>query len=69
VVVYGPFSLCVIHKEGLCPSSEDINMLMMSSDRSSLGDPHTHPTIGDTVIKEEGYMYIKYIISEETHKY
>jgi hypothetical protein len=25
----GPFSLCVIHKEGLCPSSGDINRLMM----------------------------------------
>jgi hypothetical protein len=25
---YGPFSLCVIHKEGLCPSSVDINRLM-----------------------------------------
>jgi hypothetical protein len=29
VVSYGPFSLCVIHKEGLCPSSGDINRLMM----------------------------------------
>jgi hypothetical protein len=29
VVGYGPFSLCVIHKEGLCPSSRDINRLMM----------------------------------------
>jgi hypothetical protein len=28
VVGYGPFSLCVIHKEGLCPSSGDINRLM-----------------------------------------
>jgi hypothetical protein len=27
--VYGPFSLCVIHKESLCPSSGDINRLMM----------------------------------------
>jgi hypothetical protein len=26
---YGPFSLCVIHKEGLCPSSGDINRLIM----------------------------------------
>jgi hypothetical protein len=26
---YGPFSLCVIHKEGLCPSSGDINRLTM----------------------------------------
>jgi hypothetical protein len=25
VVGYGPFSLCVIHKEGLCPNSGDIN--------------------------------------------
>jgi hypothetical protein len=29
VVCYDPFSLCVIHKEGLCPSSRDINRLMM----------------------------------------
>jgi hypothetical protein len=29
VVGYGLFSLCVIHKEGLCPSNEGINMLMM----------------------------------------
>jgi hypothetical protein len=26
VVDYGPFPLCVIHKEGLCSSSGDINM-------------------------------------------
>jgi hypothetical protein len=29
VVDYDPFSLLVIHKEGLCPSSGDINGLMM----------------------------------------
>jgi hypothetical protein len=29
VVSYGPFSLFVIHKEGLCPSNGDINRLMM----------------------------------------
>jgi hypothetical protein len=29
VVGYGPFSLCVIHKEGLCSSSRHINKLMM----------------------------------------
>jgi hypothetical protein len=29
VVGYGPFSLYVIHKEGLCPSSGGINRLMM----------------------------------------
>jgi hypothetical protein len=28
VVGYGPFSFCVIHKEGLCPSSRDINRLI-----------------------------------------
>jgi hypothetical protein len=31
VVGYGSFSLCVIHKEGLCPSSGDISRLMMMS--------------------------------------
>jgi hypothetical protein len=30
VVGYGPFSLWLIHKEGLCPSSGDINRLMMN---------------------------------------
>jgi hypothetical protein len=29
VVCYGPFSLCVIHKKSLCPSSGHINRLMM----------------------------------------
>jgi hypothetical protein len=29
VVGYGPFSFCVIHKESLCPSSGDMNGLMM----------------------------------------
>jgi hypothetical protein len=29
VVGYDPFSLWVIHKKGLCPSSGDINRLMM----------------------------------------
>jgi hypothetical protein len=29
VVGHGLFSLCVIHKEGLCPRSGDINMLKM----------------------------------------
>jgi hypothetical protein len=29
VVGYGLFSLCLIHKEGLCPSSGDINRMMM----------------------------------------
>jgi hypothetical protein len=29
VVGYGPFFLCVIQKEGLCPSSGGINRLMM----------------------------------------
>jgi hypothetical protein len=29
VVGYGPFSSGVIHKEGLCPSSGDINRLIM----------------------------------------
>jgi hypothetical protein len=30
VVGYGPLSLCVIHKKGLCAISGDINRLMMS---------------------------------------
>jgi hypothetical protein len=30
VVGYGPFSLCVIHKEGLCPSNWVINWLMVT---------------------------------------
>jgi hypothetical protein len=33
MVGYGPFFLCVIHKEGMCPSSGDLdfNWLMMRS--------------------------------------
>jgi hypothetical protein len=30
MVGYGSFSLCVIHKEGLCPSIGNINGLMMN---------------------------------------
>jgi hypothetical protein len=29
VVSYNPFSCCVIHKEGLCPSNRDFNRLMI----------------------------------------
>jgi cellulose synthase/poly-beta-1,6-N-acetylglucosamine synthase-like glycosyltransferase len=29
VECYGPISLCVVHREGLCPSSGGINRLMM----------------------------------------
>jgi hypothetical protein len=36
VVGYSPFSLCVIHKEGLCSSSGDINRLMMMINLSSV---------------------------------
>jgi hypothetical protein len=35
VVGYGPFSLCLIHKEGLCPSSGDINRVMMNTTRTT----------------------------------
>jgi hypothetical protein len=34
-VCYGPFSLWVIHKEGLCPGSGDINRLMMMNKKYS----------------------------------
>jgi hypothetical protein len=30
------FSLCVIHKEGLCPSSGGINGLMMNTDKRNV---------------------------------
>jgi hypothetical protein len=36
VVGYGPFFLCVIHKEGLCLSSGDINGLMMKPTQNCL---------------------------------
>jgi hypothetical protein len=35
VVGYGPFSLSIIHKEGLCLSSGDINRLMMMISRKT----------------------------------
>jgi hypothetical protein len=35
VVGYRPFSLWVIHKKGLCPSSGDVNRLMMIKERWS----------------------------------
>jgi hypothetical protein len=45
VVGCGPFSLCVIHKEGLCPSSGDINRLMMMT-RALSALFRSVPTIG-----------------------
>jgi hypothetical protein len=36
---YGLFSLCVIHKEGLCPSSGDINRLMIMKSYEYLDGP------------------------------
>jgi hypothetical protein len=33
VVGYAPFSLCVIHKKGLCPSSGNINRVMMMTSK------------------------------------
>jgi hypothetical protein len=44
VVGYGPFSLWVIHKEGLYPSSGDINKLMM------MMDPATRTAIYDDLM-------------------
>jgi hypothetical protein len=45
VVGYGPFSLCVIHKQALCPSSGGINRLMiMSWDISNIPPRHPHFT-------------------------
>jgi hypothetical protein len=38
VVGYGPFSICVIHKEGLCPSNGDNNRLMMMTMMSNTAD-------------------------------
>jgi hypothetical protein len=36
VVGYGPFSSWLIHKEGLCPSSGDVNRLMMMMNYTSI---------------------------------
>jgi hypothetical protein len=36
VVGYGPFSICVIYEEELCPSSGDINRLIMMMNREDL---------------------------------
>jgi hypothetical protein len=43
VMGYGPFFLCVIHKEGLCPSSGDINGLMMQLLNYCLSRVIEHP--------------------------
>jgi hypothetical protein len=41
LVDYGPFSLCVIHNESLCPSSGGINRLMKKENENiSLKDPY-----------------------------
>jgi hypothetical protein len=55
VVGYGPFSLCVIYKEGLSPSSEDINRQTMMIYH------HTTHTI------PEGTAETAQIFSRDTH--
>jgi hypothetical protein len=71
VVGYSPFSLCVIHKEGLCPSSGDISMLMMwtfqiscwnlpclrSSRKWGNLESYAYLTVS-TMLIEFGYFYI-----------
>jgi hypothetical protein len=46
---YGPFSLCVIHKVGLCPSSGNFNRLMMmiKPDRILLGKRFSWAAFGN----------------------
>jgi hypothetical protein len=41
VVRYGPLSLCVIQKEGLCPSSGDINMLILIGNTKNMASGKT----------------------------
>jgi hypothetical protein len=36
MVGYGPFFLCAIHKEGMCPSSGDIIRLIMMKELMAL---------------------------------
>jgi hypothetical protein len=50
VVGYGPFTLCVIHKEVLCPSSGDINRLMMLKDLSIHRDRKWKATLFYTML-------------------
>jgi hypothetical protein len=44
VVRYGPFPLCVIHKEGMCPSSENINRQMLMYVMAHSGDEDDIPS-------------------------
>jgi hypothetical protein len=54
VVGFTPFFLCVIHKVGLCPSSGDINSLMMKVHRRRLSVTHLF------VYENETYNYNTY---------
>jgi hypothetical protein len=43
---YGPFSLWVIHKKGLCPNSRDINRMMIMMIRRTGYKPPRGPSAG-----------------------
>jgi hypothetical protein len=50
MVGYGPFFLCLIHKEGLCPSSGDINRLMMMMTRNCDAMTHRKNVLASTLV-------------------
>jgi hypothetical protein len=63
VVGYGPFSLCVIQKEGLCPSSGDINRMMMMIDIKVF--KILHFIISSQIFLRDAYIFQKLLSYEE----
>jgi hypothetical protein len=54
MVVYGPFSLCVpVYKEGLCPSSGEVNTIMIYYYNSITANYGAHVTFSTKKIQEE----------------
>jgi hypothetical protein len=69
VVDYGPLSIChcMIHKEGLCPSNEGINKLIMMS--STATKDHIFMGMGFTGFGSDVVRNRAYCVSILTYEY
>jgi hypothetical protein len=72
VAGYGPFCLCVVHKEGLSPCSGDINrlmmlMMMMTGDQSISGAVNLVIAFYD-IHKRKGRALLFCFVPDTTHR-
>jgi hypothetical protein len=65
VVGYGPFSLYVVHKEGLCPSSGDINRRMMNNNQFLLP---AFLSVVLALVNTAGWFRVLSVLSDRTEQ-